>query len=273
MSAKTVNLHRARVADNDEFYTRYATVENELQHYWGELRHKHLYCNCDDANSNFLKYLRGNEDNIGYYSVASSYLGADGITGDFRGNAAVEWLENCDVVITNPPFSLFQQHFTLTMKHKKEFLVMANFLGLKLDVVFPYIMSNQVFIGYNSGSFKFDCPDDKVKSSYCCWLTNLKDPRADKPFYSGAKYDDRDYPQLDNYAAINVNRVRDIPDDYNGVMAVPINFMAHYCSKQYRVLGKTHSKKFNGGLVVGKDINAYLGGKGIFVRMLIQRIL
>ena len=136
-------LNRAKEAKQDEFYTQLSDIENELQHYTEHFRGKVVYCNCDDpCKSNFVRYFRDNFDRLGLLGLISSYYNpADG-TGDFRSDECIDLLKQADIVVTNPPFSLFREYVAQLMAYDKKFLIIGNQNNVAYKEIFPLIMRN-----------------------------------------------------------------------------------------------------------------------------------
>lgn len=253
------NLLKAKVNKNDEFYTRYETVEGELKHYWPQLAGKHVYCNCDNPRySQFWQYLYDNYDAIGLSGLTATYhaddaeiwrydgkrLLTDRLYGDgsYDSNECLAILDACDVVITNPPFSLFINYFDVMQASGKDFLIIGNFLAIGLINIFNLIMNGDIKIGFNSASTKFDLPDGSEKAVNIAWFTTLEVDN-EKPFIPLTKtFNSDDYPVYDNYDAINCNKVADIPMDYNGLIGVPLTYLLKHNPSQFEILGIAEQK-------------------------------
>lgn len=273
-------LHAARKAKNDEFYTRIEDVEAELYHYRDHFRNKTVYLNCDDPRwsafwryfalnfqhlglkrllathytgvvapgqpSFMLEILRGRDEDpetgrIGVDSGVQTPLQGDG---DFRSEECIELLKQSDIVVTNPPFSLFREYVAQLVEHGKKFLVVGNMNAITYKEIWPLIQGGQLWLGstnFNSGVFFEVSPDWEYSASYkfpremngkpvcrvagICWFTNLDHARRHEELPLWKKYTPEEFPRYDNYDAINVNKVKDIPVDYDGVMGVPITFL------------------------------------------------
>ena len=279
------NLHAAKTNPNDEFYTQRETVENELSHYEEHFRGKVVYCNCDDPEwSEFWQFFMRNfrpwglkkliathyepdEKNFAYMLEVCEDTNGDGV-GDFRAAACIDLLKEADIVVTNPPFSLFREYIAQLIEYDKKFLIIGNQNALTYKEVFPLLMENRVWLGYHSGHTWFGTPDgyqvperylttDKKKmrsNGYMiddngrvwrnlgniCWFTNLDIPKRHQPLDLRGNYykgHEDEYPKYDNYDAINVSTVNDIPCDYDGIMGVPVTFMDKYCPEQFDIVG------------------------------------
>lgn len=278
-------LKEARKNKKNEFYTLYSDIVAELSHY--DFKDKIVYCNCDDGHaSNFFKYfvlnfkklgikkvicsgftLTAKENGIFYYDGGNYIIVKKG-EADFRKN--IDLLKECDVVVTNPPFSLFREYFDLLKKYNKQFLIIGNQNAVIYKEIFPLIRNNKVLFGYNSGNMVFKVPgyyepkenrywQDETGQKWrsmgnICWFTNLK---IEKEFLSLTEhYYSEKYQKYDNYDAINVDRIKDIPCDYNGVIGVPITFINKYNSKQFEIIDY---------------INPILNNKNLYKRILIKR--
>ena len=197
------------------------------------------------VNANTLALLNGER---GKYSA-----------GDFRSKECVELLRQADIVVTNPPFSLFREYVKLLVDNDKKFLVIGNINAITYKEIFPLIMQNKLWLGYGMGRAisGFIVPDDYelygsearinergqriVATNQCLWMTNLEHDKRNRPYDLTGTYTPEDYPRYDNYDAIEVSKTGDIPADYFGVMGVPITFLDKYCPNQFEILGHTSS--------------------------------
>ena len=201
--------------------------------------------------------------------------------GDFRSPECVELLKQADIVVTNPPFSLFREYMAQLMEYKKAFLIVGNQNATGYKEIFPLIRDNIVWLGYNNGHFWFAVPDtyEEKKTDFkiddngqkwrrmgnICFFTNLDIDKRHEDMPLFRTYSPEAYPKYDNYDAINVNRTLDIPCDYYGVMGVPITFMQYYNPNQFEILGlDDHRVEW-----VGHGPN--LKGKTLYRRVIIQR--
>ena len=316
---KNNNLHTAKATKNDEFYTQLEDIENELKYYKDYFKGKVVYCNCDgflnEEKSNFFVYFSLNYEFLGlkglictkynpngkgrkyeYYGdlngnnypdeeeIFTSDLEGDG---DFRSEECIEILKKCDIVCTNPPFSLFRQYVAQLFEYKKDFLIIGNVNAISYKEVFPLIKENKMWLGvssFNKGMY-FGVPDDYtyadtykfdrerngkkvMRVSSICWFTNLDHKKRHEELVLYKKYNEEEYPKYDNYDAIEVSKVTDIPMDYEGIMGVPITFLDKYCPEQFEIVGQMMTTKvteFNFGY-------PYIDGKKKFARLLIKRI-
>ena len=181
-------------------------------------------------------------------------------TGDFRSDECIELLKESDIVVTNPPFSLFREYITQLMKYDKKFLVLSNMNALHYKEVFPLIQNNKIWIGYGfnlSMVYKTPYPnlleanrkfvigkgynpdDGYVKVPGICWFTNLDVDVRHEKLLAYKKYNEIDYPKFDNFDAINVNKVSDIPVDYYGIMGVPDTFINQYNPDEFEIIGRS----------------------------------
>ena len=267
------NLHIARKQKNDEFYTQLSDIEKELQYYTEHLENKTVYCNCDDyRTSNFVKYFKDNfhtlklarliatnKDN-GTGAYRYDYNGTEekimplNSNGYFRSDECIEFLKEADVIVTNPPFSLFREYVKQLMDYNKKFLIIGNMNAITFKEIFPLIKDNKLWEGVSLSGTKcqFDIPEDydgknvfidefgkrKAKINNAIWFTNIEHKLRNTPFDLYKKYTghENDYPKYDNYDAINVDKVSDIPIDYDGVMGVPITFLYKYCPSQFEIV-------------------------------------
>lgn len=244
---KNGNLHRAKREANDEFYTLLPDIENELKHYTDHFNGKVLYLNCDSEESNFYLYFKNNFNKLGIKKLLRTSL-SDGV--DFRSEEAVELLKECDIVVTNPPFSLFREYIDLLVQHKKKFLVVGNNNSITYKECFKLIKEGKMWLGVNSNkTMKYRLhPDykrwdeiDEKGNKYgsvpaISWFTNLDHKKRNEEIILYKNYNKKEYPKYDNYDAINVDKVKDIPCDYDGVMGVPISFLSQFNPEQFEIL-------------------------------------
>lgn len=176
-------------------------------------------------------------------------------TGDFRDPECIELLKEADIVVTNPPFSLFREYIGQLIEYNKKFLIIGNQNNITYKEVFPFLMSNQVWLGYKSGDMAFRVPADyearetrywqdetgqKWRSlGNICWFTNLDHQKRHEEMDLVCRYNQEDYPSYDNYNAIEVSRVQDIPCDYPGIMGVPVTFLDKFNPDQFIIVGLT----------------------------------
>lgn len=286
-AGKNAGMHAARKAKNDEFYTQLSDIEKELKNYRDHFRGKTIFLNCDDPEwSNFWVYFRNNFNFLGIQRViATHYTGAtEGgapsyalelvrgpngedvdvespirteLTGDgdFRSPEAVEYLKQSDIVVTNPPFSLFREYVAQVVEHGKKFALIGNQNAITYREIWPLIAGGEMWLGTISNkTLDFAVPEGYtapegaetdthgrriVKVPAICWFTNLEIPRRyeDIPLYKRYADDPAAYPKYDNFEAIEVSKVKDIPKDYDGVMGVPITFLGKHNPDQFELLG------------------------------------
>lgn len=339
MANKNVNLQKAKTCKDDEFYTRYEDIENEILHYSSSFNGKTILCNCDDPfESNFCKFFLKNfnvlklkrlictsyssskivsteiklldqnnkkiSNKNGYVLDITKFTSKKGVIsdsiindflhnsncvkrltgkGDFQSLECINYLKESDIVVTNPPFSLFKEFVSLIMKYKKKFLIVGPQNALTYKEIFPLIKNDKVWTGYQFGEMKFKVPSSshprttrywvdengqKWRSlGNAMWLTNIDNERRHKEIKLTKLYNETDYPKYDNYDAINVRTINDIPCDYYGIMGVPITIINRYNKEQFEIVGEANH---------GSD-NEYdlfkplLNGKEIFKRILIKR--
>ena len=234
------NLHKAKVAKNDEFYTRLEDIEKELEHYRNHFKGKVVYCNCDDAReSNFFKYFSTNFQKLGLKKLITSGLKIDGTedgtdgtdgtgviaiqkgddidiydgNGDFRSEECIEFLKEADIVVTNPPFSLFREYVAQLMQYGKKFLIIGNKNAITYKEIFPYIKNNELWLGITSVK-DFIQPNGEIKKfGNICWYTNLEHKKRNEELILYKHYSPTEYPKYDNYLGFNVDKVADIPVD------------------------------------------------------------
>ena len=287
-------LRDARRQKKDEFYTQLSDIENELRHYKSHFKGKTVLCNCDDPRvSNFFHYFAMNFEAFGLHRlITTCYKNQDadlfsqndseqavwleywgdkngnrvpdpeeiGIKplkgdGDFRSQECIELLKQADIVVTNPPFSLFREFLAQLIEYDKQFLIIGNMNAVTYKEVFPLVQANKVWFGasIHSGDREFGVPQDYslnaagwrvdeegrkfIRVKGVRWFTNLDIPKRHDPLLLYRTYSPELYPQYDNYPAINVDKTADIPLDYDGIMGVPITFLDKYCPDQFEIVG------------------------------------
>ena len=272
------NLGQAARAKNDEFYTQLADIEKELIHYKSHFKGKIVYCNCDDPTvSNFFYYFSNNFEILGLKKLVTTCyknrqrdlfsqhdveraikleydgfrkgdrmpnINDIGITkleedGDFRSPECIELLKQADVVVTNPPFSLFREYVAQLMEYKKKFIIIGNKNAITYKEFFPLIKENKIWVGNTTMSrdLLFDIPEDyacelvknkKEGSSYkivegivkgrspSIWFTNLDNAKRNEDLILFKSYTPEEYPHYDNYDAIEVSKTKEIPKNWGG---------------------------------------------------------
>ena len=320
--AKNNNLHTAKTAKNDEFYTLMEDIEKEMRYYKDFFKGKVVYCNCDDAReSNFFKYFSLNFEFLGLKKLITTGYKSDGKgvvlvyegdkngnrrvdneeivvkelngDGDFRSEECIEYLKECDVVVTNPPFSLFRQYVKQLMDYGKKFIIIGEQNALTYKEIFPLIKDNKIWWGksIHSGDRKFYVPDNYPLNASTCgidengkrfvnvkgirWWTNVKEVINNEPLDLYKRYSFEDYPKYENFDAINVDKVADIPMDYDGIMGVPITFLDKYCPTQFEIIDiNPHFFSIvEQGLPKPKQLTLHnVGKKDPYARILIKKI-
>lgn len=298
---KNQSLNSARDAKNDEFYTQLADIERELKHYKKHFKGKVVYCNCDDPRvSNFFHYFSYNFERLGLKKlIATCYksqtvdlfsqnmsesaislqyegdkngnrvpdLEEIGIKklegdGDFRSKESVELLKEADIVVTNPPFSLFREYVQQLVEYDKKFLIVGSANAATYKEIFHLLKTDRIWLGYGfkAGNAYFKTPHAKdfakgvyseetglVKFRNVTWFTNMDISKRHEEMILFANYETEKYPKYDNYDAIEVSRIKEIPDNYFGAMGVPITFLDKYNPDQFEILGIT-DRDNNSGL-------------------------
>ena len=304
------NLNKAKAAKNDEFYTRLQDIENELKHYTEHFKGKVVYCNCDDANrSNFFKYFSTNFQKLGLKKLITSGLKIDGTgvvaiqkgndidiydgNGDFRSEECIEFLKEADIVVTNPPFSLFREYVAQLMQYGKKFLIIGNNNAITYKEIYPYIKEGKLWLGrtlftgkmpyfkvsekYPIGNERFEKWEDGLykQVNSVCWFTNLTNTSNKEELRAIRTYNPTEYPKYDNTDAIEVGRMENFPMDYDGVCGIPITGLKYLwddgtihieingASNQFRIV------KFRSG---DDDKDVSVNGKRPYFRILIQKI-
>ena len=205
-------------------------------------------------------------------------------SGDFRSPECLALLEECDIVVTNPPFSLMKEYLPLLINSGKQFLILGNMNHAIISEIFHYFQENKVWLGYNSGHFWFRVPDyyepkgtdfkmDEAGQKWrrmgnICWFTNMDIEKRHQPIDLYIQYTPDKYPKYDQYKAINVNKTAEIPDGYDGIMGVPITFLDKYSPEQFEMLGVDRYVSDNPQYGHRFTIN----GKETYARILIRRI-
>ena len=304
-----VSLSNAKRAKNDEFYTQLSDIENELKHYKSHFAGKVVYCNCDDARkSNFFRFFQKKFNDYGLKKlITTSYnenghgsvLVYEGDTngngklddseikvselkgnGDFRSEECIELLKEADIVVTNPPFSLFREYIATLVQYNKKFLVIGNQNAITYKEIFPLIKENKLWTGNNMvKTFRVpqvtnkNCevlPNGEIIAKFgsICWFTNLDIKKRHEEIILYKSYNEEEFPKYDNYDAIEVSKVCEIPKDYDGIMGVPITFLYRYNPSQFEIVGATESegKGFSNGLwdEKSKDAHSLVNKKKIY---------
>jgi hypothetical protein len=320
MSRNATNelLQNAKKSKSDEFYTQLSDIDSELKHYKIHFKNKVVYCNCDDPiNSNFFNYFASNFKELGLKKLIAScfrkqtrdlfntednvngfyyeYTGKEGESknpslsdlvyfkgdGDFRREESIKLLKQSDIVVTNPPFSLFREHIAQLVKYDKQFLIIGNINAITYKEIFKLIKENKAWLGINLGRgiSGFIVPDHYelygtetridnignriISPNNCLWLTNLDTFKRHEDIILTKSYkgNEAEFPKYDNYDGINVNKTQDIPLDFDGFMGVPITFLHKLNPDQFEIV------KFRKGND-GKDLS--VNGKCPYFRIIIK---
>ncbi|ENH6239910.1 adenine-specific methyltransferase EcoRI family protein, partial [Salmonella enterica subsp. enterica] len=316
-------LTAAKAAKKDEFYTQLSDIESELQHYRSHFKDKIVYCNCDDPYvSAFFRYFTKNFEFLGLKKLITTcyrsqridlfskndtekaikleYSGGAlnslpspddiGVTdlngdGDFRSQECIDILKEADIVVTNPPFSLFREYISQLFEYNKNFLIIGNQNAIIYKEIFRFIKDNKLWLGVDNGGKKwFQVPDDydiqtesrkKIENGIkyfsmgsIMWFTNLDHKKRHEEIILFKNYTAEEYPNYDNYNAIEVSKVSNIPVDYDGVMGVPITFLDKYNPEQFELIGCNRGVNQDANGVYGKG--SYLNGKETFKRLFIR---
>lgn len=254
-NANNENLHRAYKVKNDEFYTLLNDIEIECKNYITFFRDKIIYLNCDDEESNFWKYFYNHFQEYGLKELWATHLQEptsyllktiDGIqidkinlisNGDYNNPECIALLDKSDIIITNPPFSKSKEFIALIVEHQKQFLVIGNENAFSSTLIFPLLKTRKVWAGINQVK-KFLTPTGEIAEfGNICWFTNLP-IQKNIPFLNLTKlYDSNYYDTYNNFDAINVDKLEDIPKDYMGIMGVPVSIARRYNPEQFEILG------------------------------------
>ncbi len=326
------DLRKAKKSKKDEFYTQLTDIEREINHYRKHFKDKVVLCNCDDPRvSNFFHYFSYNFEKLGLKKLITTcyksqdvdlfsehdtekavYLEYNGDKndnnvpdpeeigikhlkgdGDFRSQESIDLLKQADIVVTNPPFSLFREYVAQLIEYDKKFVIIGNLNALTYKETFKLIKENKIWFGHSihSGDREFGVPKDyplnaassridengnkflRVKDVR--WFTNLDYEERHLDFILFKKYSSEEYPTYDNYDAINVDVTKKIPEDYDGAMGVPITFMDKYSPDQFEILGMASSAGYNAEVVgipfLGtKDARPLINGKNTYARIFIK---
>ncbi len=315
---KNGTLSQAKKGKNDEFYTQLSDIESELKHYKHHFKDKVVYCNCDDPRvSNFFHYFALNYKALGIKKLISSYYkkqesslfnieeiengffykytGTEGEKnnpssneiiyfqgdGDFRSAESIELLKQADIIVANPPFSLFREYVAQLVAYDKKFLIIGNINAITYKEIFKLIKENKAWLGVNLGrgisgfivpehyelygtETRIDSSGNRIVSTNnCLWLTNLDISKRHEDIALTMRYfgNEIDYPRYDNYDGINVNKTKDIPLDYKGFMGVPITFLHKFNQDQFEII------KFRKG---NDEKDLSINGKCPYFRILIR---
>lgn len=299
------NLNAAKKAKNDEFYTQLKDIDTEVDRYAESLAGLVVYCNTDDyRRSNFVRYFVDNFERFklrgliaSHYNpigggVAVKYWGGAGSyeealemmeviqfqgDGDFRSDESIALLKESDIIVTNPPFSLFRDYISQLITYNKSFLVIGSMNAITYKEIFPLLQENKVWLGHHSGAIEFIVPPSsslrpnayvdsngevRQKFGNIIWYTNLDHARRHEEIPLFREYNPEDYPTYDNYDAIEVSRVANIPVDYDGVMGVPITFLGKHNPDQFEIVRFRYGDD-------NKDLK--VNGKSPYFRILIRR--
>jgi predicted transcriptional regulator YdeE len=290
--SKSSNLAAARAAKEDEFYTQLADIERELSNYREHFVGKTVYCNCDDPRvSGFVHYFSYNFEKLGLkkliatcyrniqpdlfsqndsdFAIKLEYSGdmnKSGVPdpsefevqqlkgdGDFRSQESIDLLNEADIVVTNPPFSLYREYINQLIDNDKRFILLGPQSAISYKGIFQLLKEGHMWLGKHSGAMTFRVPDSKEKEGLVvddvgnkwqnfgniCWYTNLDLPRRHEDLILYKNYNSKDYPKYDNYDAIEVSKVADIPMDYEETMGVPYTFFNKHNPEQFEIIGIT----------------------------------
>lgn len=288
--SSNTNLHKAKNNKKDEFYTQLSDIENELRHYKAHFKDKVVYCNCDDPRvSNFFHYFSYNFEHLGLKKlIATCYKNQDadlfstneseqavyleytgdkngnsvpdaneiGVKplkgdGDFRSPESIELLKQADIVVTNPPFSLFREYVAQLIEYDKKFIIVGHQNAIGYRDIFRLIKENKLWLGYGfkGGAGHFintqyedyasagDHKEGMIRVSGVHWFTNLDIDKRHEDLILHKKYTPEEYSIYENFNAINVDKTKDIPFDYDGLIGVPLTFMDKYNPDQFDIIG------------------------------------
>lgn len=323
--AANLNLRKASTAKKDEFYTQLSDIENELKHYKKHFKDKVVYCNCDDPRvSNFFHYFSHNFEKLGLkklittcYKSQSMDLFSDnkseeaiyleytgdkngnnvpdpdeiGIKklksdGDFRSKESIALLKQADIVVTNPPFSLFREYVAQLIEHDKKFIIVGHQNAISYKEIFKLIKEDKMWLGYGfkGGVAHFinkhyedyatagNHQEGMIRVSGVTWFTNLDISKRHEDLILYKTYNPKEYPKFDHYDAINVDKTNEIPMDYKGNIGVPITFLNKYSPEQFEIIDGLNRYSILDGPTPetqGKYLSQ-VNGNPIYVRIVIK---
>jgi hypothetical protein len=326
--ASNKTLRKASKSKNDEFYTQLIDIEKEIQHYKHHFEGKIVLCNCDDPRvSNFFHYFAYNFEHLGLKKLITTcfknqdadlfsenesekaiYLEYTGDKngnkvpdieeigvhelkgdGDFRNPESIKLLKQADIVVTNPPFSLFREYVAQLIEYEKKFIILGNQNAITYKEIFELIKVNQIWLGMDNGGTKwFEVPftynittesRKKIENGRkyfsmgsIMWFTNLDNKKRHEDLILHKRYNDIEFPKFDNYNAININKVSEIPIDYSGYMGVPITFLDKYNPEQFELLGIMNTGEENSGIRIPNSLHGrpIVNGVELYLRVLIK---
>ena len=307
-------LTGAKKAKKDEFYTQLVDIEAELKHYRVHFVGKTVLCNCDDPRkSQFFYYFvlkfhdwglkklittcyknqdpdlfsESTSEQAVYLVYKGGYIGKPpdpniaGLAhpllgdGDFRSAECITFLQEADIVVTNPPFSLFREYIALLIEYKKQFVIVGNTNAVTYTNCFELIRDNKMWLGYNCLRWFYTPAGTLYEAARSYWYTNLDIQKRHEELILYKRYSPEEYPHYDNYDAINVDKVADIPCDYDSVMGVPITYLDKHNPDQFEIIGATESegKGFSAGLwdASSKVSQPMVNGKRVYKRIFIRK--
>ncbi len=323
--AANLNLRKASTAKKDEFYTQLSDIENELKHYKEHFKGKTVYCNCDDPRvSNFFHFFSYNFEKLGLKKlIATCYKNQDmdlfsenkseqaiylvyegdkndnkvpdpneiGVKklkgdGDFRSKECIELLKQADIVVTNPPFSLFREYVAQLIEHDKKFIIVGHQNAISYKEIFKLIKEDKMWLGYGfkGGAAHFinnhyvdyatagNHQEGMIRVSGVTWFTNLDISKRHEDLILYKTYNPKEYPKFDHYDAINVDKTNEIPIDYEGNIGVPITFLNKYSPEQFEIIDGLNRYSILDGPTPetqGKYLSQ-INGNPIYVRIVIK---
>ncbi|MFZ1702756.1 MAG: adenine-specific methyltransferase EcoRI family protein [Saprospiraceae bacterium] len=323
--AANLNLRKASTAKKDEFYTQLSDIESELKHYKKHFKDKVVYCNCDDPRvSNFFHYFSHNFGKLGLKKLITTcyksqsmdlfsenkseeaiyleYTGDNngnnvpdpdeiGIKklksdGDFRSKESIALLKQADIVVTNPPFSLFREYVAQLIEHDKKFIIVGHQNAISYKEIFKLIKEDKMWLGYGfkGGAAHFinkhyedyatagNHQEGMIRVSGVTWFTNLDISKRHEDLILYKTYNPKEYPKFDHYDAINVDKTNEIPMDYKGNIGVPITFLNKYSPEQFEIIDGLNRYSILDGPTPetqGKYLSQ-VNGNPIYVRIVIK---
>lgn len=288
------NLGNAKKEKNDEFYTQLSDIENELRHYKEQFKDKIVYCNCDDPEwSNFWIYFSRNFEHLGLKKLISTHYDKDKPSfkleiqkdinndskinqldtiktdlkqnGDFRSDECIELLKEADIIVSNPPFSLFREYVAQLEEYNKKYLIVGSMNAITYKDIFKHILEGNIWLG-NTEVKKFIKPNGEIeKFGNICWFTNLNHNKRNEKLILWKEFNSDIHKFYDDYKILNIDKVSDIPLGYTDLMAVPISYLNKHNPNQFELLGIANSARH-----IGVECRTIINGKKVYNRIIIK---
>lgn len=310
MKIPNTTLARAKKNKKDEFYTLYEDIEEELSHYTDQLKGKRVYLNADNPEkSEFFRYFKEKFNDLDLQSLTATYYEPEenepsykwtitkqdnkitktklASNGDFRSRECLEILKDSDIVITNPPFSLFREHIAQLVEHNKDFILWSTLSAMTCKEIFPLFKDGKIRAGYLfNKEKKFKIPDDYEQydkrytekrndgfkyagvPAICVFTTLAIDKQSRQLDFTNNHYTEEQYPKYDNYNAVECSEVKRIPEDYEGIIGVPVTYLGYHDPEKFNIIGLARYTVPKEALKGGR---LTINGKQQYARVLIQK--